>query len=281
MISGLVHKRLDLGTYSIHYYTAGKPDGDTILFLHQAFGDHRCFEQQVDAFASDYRVISVDLLGHGRSQRSKSRDGIDATASHLLGIMAAEGVRTVHLVGVSVGSLLAQHLAMLHPDRVKSITAVGGYAIHLPHDEVQKAMRGQQLKWLLMVLFSMKAFRRSVSLDAAVRPEAQRRLTEAAQLFGRRAFPIMAGLQKITQVRPSYRWNRPLLLVSGGRDRELAKRMAREWHAHEPQSRYVEIPDAGHSANMDESEEFNAILSEFLGAVAQSECTPGTPSELV
>lgn len=270
----IVHKRLDLGTHSIHYYTAGKPDGETILFLHPAFGDHRCFEQQMDAFASEYRVISVDLLGHGLSQPEKSRDGIDATAGHLLGILAAEGVDTVHLVGVSIGSLLAQHLAMLHPDRVRSVTAVGGYAIHLPHDDVAKAMRGQQLKWLLMVLFSMQAFRRSVSCDAAVRPEAQRRLTEAAGLFGRRSFPILAGLQKVTLVCPSYRWGKPLLLVSGGRDRELARRMAREWHAHEAQSRYVEIPAAGHVANMDEPEEFNAILSEFLGGVARSECTP-------
>ncbi|MBK9389253.1 MAG: alpha/beta hydrolase [Bacteroidetes bacterium] len=69
---------------------------DSIVFLHPAFSDHRAFEQQIESFSKDYKVITVDLIGHGLSKANKSNDKIDASSVHK--IFESEGLDRVDLV---------------------------------------------------------------------------------------------------------------------------------------------------------------------------------------
>ena len=66
------HKMLKMDDYDIHYYVSGKENTDLIVFLHPAFSDHRAFSQQIDYFSKNYRVITIDLIGHGLSKANKS-----------------------------------------------------------------------------------------------------------------------------------------------------------------------------------------------------------------
>jgi len=106
------HKVLKQDGYTIHYYVSGKKDGDLIFFLHPAFSDHRVFSQQIDFFSKDFRVITIDLIGHGLSKINKSKDKIDASTEHINEIIKIEGVQKAHFVGISMGSLIAQYFAL-------------------------------------------------------------------------------------------------------------------------------------------------------------------------
>jgi len=77
------HKQLNQNGYAIHYYISGNKNNDLIIFLHPAFGDHRCFDKQIDFFSKSYRVITIDMLGHGLSQVNKSKDKIDFSIKHI------------------------------------------------------------------------------------------------------------------------------------------------------------------------------------------------------
>ena len=59
--SPIEHKTLNMDDYEIHYFVSGKENNDLIVFLHPAFSDHRAFNQQIDFFSKDYRVITIDL----------------------------------------------------------------------------------------------------------------------------------------------------------------------------------------------------------------------------
>ncbi|MCK4888983.1 MAG: alpha/beta hydrolase, partial [Candidatus Aminicenantes bacterium] len=59
--STIEHKTLKINDYEIHYFVSGKENSDLIVFLHPAYSDHRAFDQQIDFFSKNYRVITIDL----------------------------------------------------------------------------------------------------------------------------------------------------------------------------------------------------------------------------
>ncbi|AFH61684.1 alpha/beta fold hydrolase [Paenibacillus caseinilyticus] len=259
-----VHKVLRAGGAQVHYYVSGQPDRELIVFLHPAFGDHRCFDGQVGHFADNYRVVTVDLIGHGRSQVYDAGLGIESTTGHLLGILAEEGAERCHLVGVSMGALLAQAFAFRHPGKVRSLVSVGGYSIREEHPEIVKAQRAEMLKWLLMGILSMHRFRRYLASVTVIRPEQQEQFYEMACSFTRRSFRVMSGLRHLTGMAPDRPDGPPLLLVCGDRDLPVVKEASIRWQEQEPQSTYVEIEHAGHCANMDAPRTFNEVVTAFL-----------------
>lgn len=141
----MTHKTIPLQGAEVHYFSNGKQNAESILFLHPAFSDHTCFDNQVDFFAEHFNVITVDLLGHGLSAVGKLKDKIDQSAKHINQILIRENIEKVHIVGVSMGSLLAQDFAMKFPSKTLSVTALGGYDINSIYPEINKAQRKEML----------------------------------------------------------------------------------------------------------------------------------------
>jgi len=264
MRNKIEHKELKQNGYSIHYFTTVDTTKELIVFLHPAFADHRCFDKQIDYFSRDYSVLTIDLLGHGLSKVDKAKEKIDFSIHHIDSIIASEGYTKAHFVGVSMGTLIAQYYALNFPDKVLSLTILGGYDINADNKEIARAQRAENVKWILKALFSMNSFRKYVSKVSVCRPEQQARFYEMAGLFTRKSFTVMAGLGKVLQPRTQVKRNYPVLIMSGDKDLELALRMSKKWHVSEPQSKYVLMKDAGHCANMDKPEEFNEIVLSFI-----------------
>lgn len=258
------HKILEQNGYNIHYYISGESKTDLIIFLHPAFGDHRCFDKQNDCFASRYRVLTVDMIGHGLSQVVKPKDKIDMTVEHLRIIMDKEGFEKAHFVGVSMGTLVAQYFALIYPKKVLSLVNLGGYDINADNKEVRKAQRNEGIKWMFKALFSMNSFRKYLASVTTVKPESQKKIFEIAKMYTRKSFMVMSGLGKIIKVRENIKNNYPMLIMCGDSDRDLSLRMSRSFHKNSLNSEFHLIRNAGHCANMDNEQEFNAILKEFL-----------------
>lgn len=265
--SEVEHKELKRESYSVHYYVTGKPENTSIVFLHPAFADHRCFNKQIDYFSGNYRVITIDLPGHGLSMVKRSKDKIDQAVYHIAEILNKEGKDKAHFVGVSMGSLIAQYFSLDYPSMVLSLTVVGGYDINTDNREVAKAQRVENLKWIWKALVSMDSFRRYVANVSVYREEEKVRYYEMSQSFTRRSFSVMSGLQKITQLRKNIKRDYPLLLVCGEYDLEMVRKTAEKWHESEPDTEFHVIRNAGHCANMDKAPEFNEIVMGFIDKV--------------
>jgi len=262
------HKSLALSGSRIHYYVSGNSGNPAVLFLHPAFGDHTCFYKQIDFFSEEFRVLTIDLIGHGLSKVCNFKQKIDSSVEHIRSIMAAENIETLHLVGVSMGSLIAQHFALCNPDKTLSLTCLGGYDINRVDKEVAKAQRKEMLGWLLRVIFSMKAFRRYAASVSAVNNEEQARLYESMRGFTRKSFSVMSTLGRLIKERPTLLRRYPLSILVGDADNDLAKQMAQSWHRDEPNSLFRKIENAGHCANMDNAEAFNQIVYGVITAKA-------------
>jgi 3-oxoadipate enol-lactonase len=239
---------------------------ETILMLHPAFADHTIFKTQIAYFKNDYQLILVDLPGHGNCNNIESKVTIKDTPEILNQILFDNNIEACHLVGVSLGSLVAQAFADRYPDRVKSVIIVGGYSIHKANKRVLKGQRKEGLKWILYILFSMKKFKDYV-ISVSCRTDLGRDMfAQGIQHFRRRSFSLMAGMNTFF-INKDTPMPYALLIVVGEHDRKLVQEAAVELHELEKKSQLVLLPGAGHCANVDAPNEFNRVVGNFLSVI--------------
>jgi pimeloyl-ACP methyl ester carboxylesterase len=262
--AAIEHKTLQIEGSKIHYFVSGNNNKKSIVFLHPAFSDHSAFDQQIDYFSNDYKVITIDLIGHGLSKAKKSKDKIDASPDHIIKILELENINQTHLVGVSIGSLVAQYFTLKYPTRVKSLTAIGGYNINKENKEIEKAQRGSNLSLIVRAIFSMKAFRKKTAVMTCKSERGQALFYKTTSHYERKSFMVMQGLNNVVKDRKNIKINYPTLIMTGEFDIELAKEMAQDWHSHLENSDYYIIENGGHCANIDEPIVFNKKVKEFI-----------------
>lgn len=109
--------------YYIDDYTDPWRKADTLLLLHAAVGHARRFYAWVPGLSRHYRVVRLDLRGHGESQVPPESSPLDMNrlVADVEELLAHLGETSVHLVGNSAGGYIGQNLAMKSPDKVKSL----------------------------------------------------------------------------------------------------------------------------------------------------------------
>ncbi|MFD0673563.1 alpha/beta fold hydrolase [Cohnella sp. GCM10027633] len=251
---------------TIAYDIAGPAGAAAIVLLHPAFADKHVFEFQIAAFAERYRVVSIDLPGHGDTTTRRTGVAMKDAPDIVARVLRENGIDSAHLIGVSLGSLVAQAFADKYPESTRSVAAVGGYSIHRPIARVIKAQRKEAFKWLLYVVFSMRKFRSYVLKVSCFTEQGRALFERGIARFARKSFASMAGMNKLFR-RSNAPVPYPLLIVVGEHDMPLARAAAADWHTAEPDAEYALIAGAGHCANADAPEAFNAIVYRFVSSV--------------
>jgi Predicted hydrolases or acyltransferases (alpha/beta hydrolase superfamily) len=255
-----------MGNYQaaqIAYEIAGASDRAAIVLLHPAFADRSIFEYQIRALSKWYRVIAIDLPGHGDTITKGTGVTLKDAPAIIESILVENGIEECHLIGVSLGGLVAQAFADRYPERVRTVTVVGGYSIHRPMDKIKKAQRREGMKWLLYIVLSMRKFRNYVLNVSCYTDQCRALFERGIRRFERKSFAAMSGMDRLfrrTDSSVAY----PLFIMVGEHDLPLAREAAEEWHANEPNSRLAILPGAGHCANGDTPEAFNERVLTFL-----------------
>lgn len=248
----------------IHYWIREKKFAESILFIHAAFADHTSFDGQIEFFAKDYQVITLDLIGHGKSIKTQKGDNISKTADYISKLLEIEAINKIHLVGVSIGAILIQDFANKYPEKVASLCCIGAYDINNFDPKLQKENSGEQVKLMLKALISIKWFAKSNKLISAVTPEAQEKFYQMNIRFKKRSFMYLAELSNLVNRYKTADRNYPVIIGYGKYDNPMAIKAATMWHDSEPKAKMVVFDNAGHLVNMDTPQEFNEILNRFL-----------------
>jgi 3-oxoadipate enol-lactonase len=112
--------------------------GDPVVFIHGLGGTSNVFSPQVTSLSRFFTCIRLDLPGAGRSpvDRAISIDGLVATVLTVMDDAAL--AKPAHVVGHSMGTVVAQYLTLAAPDRVRSLSLIG--PMHAPTDAVRSAL---------------------------------------------------------------------------------------------------------------------------------------------
>lgn len=99
----------------------------TIVFVHGWACDRSYWNGQIPYFAEGYRVVSLDLAGHGESGLARSEWTIDNFAQDVVAVLRALDLRQVVLVGHSMGGSVVVEAARLETDRIAAVVGVDTY----------------------------------------------------------------------------------------------------------------------------------------------------------
>lgn len=99
----------------------------TLVFVHGWTCDRTYWRHQVEPFAGDHRVVTLDLAGHGASGKGRSSWSIPNFARDVEAVVRAVGAGNVVLVGHSLGGPVAVEAALLLPDRVVAVIGVDAF----------------------------------------------------------------------------------------------------------------------------------------------------------
>jgi (E)-2-((N-methylformamido)methylene)succinate hydrolase len=95
-----------------------------IVFIHGVGLTHEIWQPQLDYF-KDKTTISYDILGHGKTPLDKSNISFDDFSDQLINLLNELNFDKIHLIGFSIGSLIARNFAIKYNDKLKSLTLLG------------------------------------------------------------------------------------------------------------------------------------------------------------
>jgi pimeloyl-ACP methyl ester carboxylesterase len=127
--------KIDMGRFQVKYEVAGAPRRPTMLLVHGILQSAQRWTEMgyLDAFADRYRVVAIDLLGHGQSDKphDAAHYSADTHVDALRSVLAAEDAERCVAWGYSAGAAVVAALAAAEPQRVQALV-LGGIPPKLP-----------------------------------------------------------------------------------------------------------------------------------------------------
>ena len=97
-------------------------EGEPLLLIPYTSADHACYAFQLPSYTEHFSCIAVDLPGSGESDKPAGPYSTEGYADQVAAFLAAIGVESAHVAGVSLGAAVGMHLAARHPGRVRSLS---------------------------------------------------------------------------------------------------------------------------------------------------------------
>lgn len=256
---------------AIRYWVreASRADAPLVMFIHGAGVDHRMWASQIDDFAGLYRILTVDLRGHGRSRPAREY-GFDLIVDDGFALLDQVKAAKVAVIGLSMGGNVGQEMVFRDPGRFAGLLCADCTCNTLvPVFDRLLAPLYEALFDPLLALYPMGALVRQVGQSSALTPNGARYVSEAtAQLSKKELGRIMKTLLAALHHERDYAVSIPQLLCYGEHDRlgNIRKVMPR-WARRDRQSELIVIPNASHCSNIDNPAVFNQIALAWLERV--------------
>jgi len=255
----------------LHYTVRGS--GPAMLFIQGVGVQGDGWLPQIDELSADFTCISFDNRGIGLSQPVEAVITVDRMANDAAAILDAEKVRSAHVVGHSLGGVVALQMAPSHRERVKSLALLCTFS-----GGKTAAPMTNRLFWLgIGTRIGTRGMRRRAFLKLVMPPGAMTDGDETAgrlsALFGHDIAdqPAIAR-QQLAALRAAdcARWlseleGLPTLVLTAAHDPIGPPSAGSALAAAIPGARYIEVPDASHTLPITHADLTNRLLREHVG----------------
>ncbi len=255
-----------LRVHEIDLYYEVHGDGPALVLAHGAGGNHLVWWQQVPDFARDYRVITFDHRGFGRSHDVPHGPGRRAFPLDLHALLDHLRIDQFAIVAHSMGGRTATPFLWLFPGRLRALVLSGttGGAV----DDDIRALQAEHAGRVAGQSLRARSLRPTIDAEDPHRAHLFRAIN---RLNPPRPKTFLAPSPGLARWRGStmpviQRAQLPVLFLVGQHDMIVPPEAMRGAHEALPGSRYVEIPNAGHSAYFEQPQVYNAALRDFLAS---------------
>ena len=237
-----------------------------VVLVHGLGGDHHMWLYQVPELCRRFPTITLDLRGHGESTQPKNDFSMADLALDIVRLLRTLGVERAHLVGLSLGGMVAQQFALDYPSATASLVLADTLCGVPPEyaDVMRAAVQfieqnsmAEIAKARITNAFSdaIDPATRSYFIDQVARNDKTAYVRAARAAFG---FAAGARLAEITV---------PTLVIVGELDRVTPPPLSEDLARRLRGARLVRIAGAGHISNIERPVEFNRAVLEFLSGL--------------
>lgn len=244
-------------------YGAGEP---TLVFVHGWSCDSRYWRAQIDHFAKKYRVVVLDLAGHGHSGLTRNRYTMQAFGQDVRAVVEAVGGKTVILVGHSMGGQVIAEAARLMPDRVIGLIGVDTF------DNIEYPLTRKELEQMIAPLVDDFQVGTRAFVEGMIRPDTEPRIRDWI-LADMSSAPPWVALSALEEMMQQYiagdaakifeQIKAPVVCVSG----DLWPINAEANRRHMQSFEAVVLPNADHFLMLDRPYAFNQGLEQAVHTI--------------
>ncbi len=258
--------RIKANGIRMNYELSGREKAPVVVLSHSLGCSLLMWNPQSDALSPHFQVLRYDTRGHGASEAPSGPYSLELLGKDVIGLLDALGVDRVHFVGLSMGGMIGQCLALNHRDRLKSLTLCDTAAL-VPSeaqpvwqerlDKARKKGMGALVEETLERWFTPAFLRQAPPMVKLIREQIL--ATPVAGYMGcAEAIRRLNYLDRISEIKA------PTLIMVGEDDPGMPVSSAEAMHEQIAGSRLVVLPSARHLSNVEQAEAFNAALLEFL-----------------
>jgi 3-oxoadipate enol-lactonase len=262
----------------LHYEVSGRRDGPPVLLIQGLGVDSRGWMMQRRAVGARYRVVTFDNRGCGRSDKPDGPYSMIQLADDASRVLDAAGIESAHVMGASLGGVVGQHIAILHPDRVRSLVLACSGCRH------QRWRRELFEEWIDV---ATERGMRAVAQESArwlVGPRSLRRFWPLFDLLGPLAISaprhgFVAQVRAILDADDEFRMalqevSVPTLVIVGSQDILTPVGDSEELVELIPGAELVVVRGAAHGFMVEAFRPFNEAVLEFLDRVSRRAVRP-------
>ncbi len=270
---------------SVELYYEEHGSGDPLLLIMGLAADSTAWLFQLPEFSRQYRTIVFDNRGVGRSSKPPGPYTIGQMADDSAGLLDVLQIARTHVVGVSMGGMIAQELALRHPTRVRGLVLGCTYPEPDADVERQRQFSVSQLGGSITGTGELQIDINAINpldffqhlLPTVFNPEfIEKELPRLMELFAgalQYGFSLEAILGQVEAVMSHKATDRlhqitsPTLVITGDADRLVSPANSDILARNIPGARLVKVPGGSHGFNFETPEIFNREVLSFLASV--------------
>jgi 3-oxoadipate enol-lactonase len=246
--------------------------GIPIILIHGLFLNHTAFDDRIKAFVDRYRVIAIDIHGHGASGELDRSISLDEMAEDYFDLVRQLGIQQAIWGGVSLGGMTSLRVAIKHPEAVLGLLLLNtnagkGAGKKVPSVEGLNAPLTMRFLWQTQFL-KTKVLQAGLfgRTTLETKPDLQRIWVEKMQPISSKSMKntveavlsVSSILEQLSSIAI------PTIIAGGAEDTALPMSASRDIHAKIPNSTLVEIPQCGHSSSVEQPEQVTELLRQLL-----------------
>jgi 3-oxoadipate enol-lactonase len=252
-------------TVNYEVYGSGEP----LLLINGLADDLSSWAYQIDDFKQHYQVIAFDNRGIGNTDKPAGNYTTEQMAADAHGLLDALGIARAHVLGVSMGGMIAQEFAIAYPERVHKLllcctcseaSAANTRLYRIWQETADVIGLPQMMKEVLLWCFTPEFFQdhpdTAQETEEALTGIAQPVAAYLSQLHSIQAHNATARLDQISA---------PTLVLGAPKDLIFPPNQSQQIHGGIPGSRLTFTAHGGHAFLWEAPEEFNRAVLEFLG----------------
>ena len=252
----------------IHYEKfIHEKSNDWVTFIHGAGGSSSIWFKQVDVFQKHFNVILLDLRGHGKSSEShinEKKYTFSAFSNDILKILDKENILKTHLVGISLGSIIARHFVFLFPERCQS-AVLGGLVVRVNLVSKFLLFASNLLKAILpaMLLYKILA---KIILPKRNQIDSKKKYIQEAKKISQDEF--LKWFETTKEIRSIFKTFKketkvPIQIIQGREDLIFLKDII-NYTKKRKKIKLEIVENCGHVVNIQSAEIFNKVAIDFI-----------------